>query len=595
MNRLFFCAAAFAMLTVGGALPSQAAVLPAGSTIAALGSDFATSLTGAIPGKGRTLRLDVRRSGDDKSVQLALTIRNAAGTSGSDFTFGVPASDLVLGSGSAGLDTHQHLGRYGTISVRWTYGAPPAQITLPADPCLGTAATSVTRAVAGASGRLALALPGEGSVDVPLGSAGLALDSGYNVRLPESNDLPDRRIYYTSVSATKSLGAGKSLLVTAINTGRTARITFTLRSSGAASTGLISSSHFATDSLPLAGLTTGTGKAGQPATTLTYKGALGSAGLAFTGSGEPMVASDKGRCVNPNAAAADLGKTVGEQLARAAVEGSVSLSATAASGVLRATFGNGDLGMVAVYGPTTAAAGVPSATGTGLPVFGRGDVPGIRQIGPAPGGELSAARAITVTFAHPLPAHAYLVVMLEGPGGAVPLSDPVLHGNAATVTLTSPAALEPGRYTLEVSATSRSGGQVFYDGTYVVSARLSAGGTPVARGTALPGVIVTGDFPPVVGMSPEPGSTITTRTPTFVVTLRSRPAADASFHVVCGPSDSKGNPTGMVQLSDPVVQGNTVTASVLSSSALSPGRYVFIIQGGDGGGLLEFRAMYTVK
>ena len=79
------------------------------------------------------------------------------------------------------------------------------------------------------------------------------------------------------------------------------------------------------------------------------------------------------------------------------------------------------------------------------------------------------------------------------------------------------------------------------------------------------------------------------------MTFRSSLAAGATIHTVFGPSDSKGNPTGFVELSDPVVRGNTVTVSVPASSALSPGRYVFIIQGGDNGGMLEYRAMYTVK
>ena len=94
--------------------------------------------------------------------------------------------------------------------------------------------------------------------------------------------------------------------------------------------------------------------------------------------------------------------------------------------------------------------------------------------------------------------------MLKGPGGAVVLSDPVLRGDVATVMLDASASLQPGTYALDVSATSNSGGQVFYEGTYAVSAKPNAGATPAAPTHGLPGEIVTGDFPTVVGISPQP-------------------------------------------------------------------------------------------
>ena len=85
-RRLLRVAVLVVLITTEPVLPARAAASGVGATapIAApvpFGSDFATSLTGAIPAAGRaaarTVRLDVRRTRDDKSVQLALDIRNA--------------------------------------------------------------------------------------------------------------------------------------------------------------------------------------------------------------------------------------------------------------------------------------------------------------------------------------------------------------------------------------------------------------------------------------------------------------------------------------------------------------------------------------
>jgi len=602
--RLFRVAALVPLTVVSSALPLHAASHVAGAmapavTTTLIGSDFATSLSGTIPGRNqgasRTVQLEVRRSSDDKVVQLAIEVSNSAGTAGSTYTFSVPATDLVVGSSSASLDTHQDLGTYGHISVQWTMPHQADQIEIPGNPCYGTAATTATHLVASATARLDLSLPCEGVVNATLSDADLDLYSGQDVDLPQSNPSADQSIYYTSVTATKSLAAGKGLVVNATKSSKAARITLSVNSSSTAEMGLTGSSEFAGDTLPLAGLSTGTNHAGQPATTLTYHGTLGSVSLDFTGAGEAITASDPGRCVNPNAAKADLSKMVGEQQTRAAVEGSVNLTAAATCSALQTTFGAGDRGMVFVFGPPSlSSSAAPPGTSDVLPAQGKGDVPDIEAISPAPGSSLAAARSITVTFARPLPAQAYLVIMLKGPSGAVALSEPVVSASSATVTIGSSAALQPGTYTLDVSATSGSGGQVFYEGTYTVSAPPSTGGTPPVEKHALPGVIDTGDFPTVVDISPPGGSVIGT-TPTFVVTFMKDLAADVQIQVTLGPSDSQGNPTGIAQTSDPVVKGSTVSVSVPTSSPLGPGRYVFIIQGSDSGGLLEYRAMYTVK
>ena len=98
---------------------------------------------------------------------------------------------------------------------------------VPADPCLGTGATAITRIVAGAAGRLQLALPWEGTVDASLGGANLDLDSGQGIALPQSSRATGQSIYYMSISAAKSMGASKGLLIEATKASGTARITIT--------------------------------------------------------------------------------------------------------------------------------------------------------------------------------------------------------------------------------------------------------------------------------------------------------------------------------------------------------------------------------
>lgn len=280
----------------------------------------------------------------------------------------------------------------------------------------------------------------------------------------------------------------------------------------------------------------------------------------------------------------------------------MSLTATAAYGALRATFGGDDASMVAVYGPALSSPGGsgPAASSV-LPAPGSGDIPGIEQISMTPGGTLATASTIAVTFAHALPAHAYMSFMLKGPGGVVVLWPPVVNGKTVSVTRFSKTVLDTGTYTLYVGATSDTGGSVFYEGTYAVSAAPSANSTPAAGATptvvarTIPGkVVVIGDMPGIANISPFPGSTIA-RTPTIVVTFKSALPAGTHFEISVLMMDSKGNPTGEGQASA-AVKGNTLIITEASSSPLSAGKGEFIVVGTDNNGdTLEYRMTYTVK
>ncbi len=547
-------------------------------------SDFATALTTTVTaansGAARTVTLEVRRGSDDQIVEITIEIADRSGATGSDYTFSVPASDLAVAANTASLDTHDHLGRYGHIGAQWTYAAHLAPFLVPADPCAGTPAQAATRAVASAKAELDLTLPCEGALRASIGGAKLDLYSGQDVHLPEESVSMGRTIYSTTVSAAKALGHSSGLLVSATTSGGESRITMSVDSSDGAASGLIASSHFVTDELSASGLSTGT--SGQ--ITLAYAGTLGRAHIVFTAKGGLQTATDTGRCINPNAAKAELDRTVEEQFSDAAVAGPVGLSVCGARQVM---FGSGDMGTTVVY----AAAGAD--TSDSLPALGRGNIPSIMQVAPAPGTVLSPSPTVAVTFAGPLPAHAHVVILLEGPAGEAAISDPVVHGSTATVALGPGQTLQPGNYTLNIGATSSSGGEVSYTATYSVKAARSTGGTPAVPKRGLPGVNINGSFPTIVQVSPPPGGRLS-RTPTIVLTFAAAVPPNSELKVGLSRLDASGQPTeeGAADLKDPVVKGDTVT--IVASSPVAPGKYQFGIMALSLPNSVTYQTTYTV-
>ncbi len=241
----------------------------------------------------------------------------------------------------------------------------------------------------------------------------------------------------------------------------------------------------------------------------------------------------------------------------------------------------------------------PAATVTGgLPLaLGSGDIPDIIRIDPAPGGPLSSRPTITVTFGGSLPAHAYLVIMLSGPGGEAALKDAVVHGKAATVTVDPLWPLKPGSYTLHVAATTDSG-EVFYQGTYTVPVTPSAGTTPSAAiwlpaTCKLPHAVpVDGDFPKLVGICPAPGSRISAGM-TFTVIFAA--ALPRYTRVTITLVDTAT--VSVAQLIDQLVKGNTVTVKVAPSPRLPPGTYQLVVMAGTatGTGGVYYQVTYTVR
>ena len=486
--------AALVLLTLGSlVVPIHATVQAAVPTPGAgsqipLGLDFSTALHGVITDKNgkvvHSVSLNVGRSTGDKTVQLTIVVANATGLSGGSYTFDVPATDLVVGSSSASLDTHHDLGKYGHLSVSWTYTGHTTTVANPPNPCYGMGATTtITRVVASATAQLNLTIPCTGVVDVALSGTNLDIDSGQGLYAPTSSQTPSQSIYYTMVSGNKTLSSSQ-LDVSGMKTGTLSLLIVDLSTDSMASTGLVRSSQFASDTLPPADLSAST-SAGKTMGTLTYRGALGSAHLVVTGGGQSMSMTQSVRCLNPNASKADLGKTVSMQITQGTVSGSVSLTVCSA---VKATFGSGDKGSVIVIGPgssggtsasTTPVAGAtpppgvtPPTTSSSLPgAINIGSFPAITAISPAPGSPLPATGTITVTFASALPAGAQIHVILLPSGGSagmpVQLPDPVVSGSTATVTISTP--LPAGTYKLMVTATNGSGGSSIYQGTYTVS------------------------------------------------------------------------------------------------------------------------------
>ena len=470
--------------------PAHAAVpTPGAGTSLPLGLDFSTALTGVITDKNHkvvhSVSLNVGRTSGDKTVQLTIVVANGTGLSGGSYTFGVPASDLVVGRGSASLDTHHDLGKYGHLSVNWTYTSHATTVTNPPNPCYSMGApTTITRVVASATAQLNLTIPCTGVVDVTLSGTNLDIDSGQGLYAPTSSQTPSQSIYYTMVSGNKTLSSSQ-LDVSGMKTGTMSLLIVDLSTDSMATTGLIRSSQYASDTLPPAGLSAVTA-AGKTTGTLTYRGVLGSAHLVVTGGGQSMSMSRSVRCLNPNASKADLGKTVSMQITQGTVSGSVSL--TVACSAETKTFGAGDKGSVMVIGPasgggatanTTPVAGAtpppgvtPPTTSGSLPgAINIGNFPAITAISPAPGSPLPATGTITVTFASALPAGAqiHMILLPSGGSGGMPvqLPNPVVSGSTATVTIST--ALSAGTYKLMVTATNGSGGSSIYQGTYTVS------------------------------------------------------------------------------------------------------------------------------
>ena len=594
----------------GGNAQASTTALHVAATAPA-GNDFTTSLSGTITGKNhkvvRTVSLDVSRTSDDKSVHLGIGIVNVGGLQ-SSYTFVVPASDLAIGNAGASLDTHAHLGKYGHISVRWTYVNQPATIQIPADSCFHSFARSITRIVASAVAQLNLTFPCEGSVIVALSGANLNLYRGQNVIPPSSSSSPgtEQISTSTSVGASKDMGATR-LYVTASKQGKSAGIDISVSTGITASDGLVGISHFGWDALPVTGMTTGD----NPAAKINYKGSLGTASLTFASTGTSTDYTSA-NCALPGVPKADRNRTISRQNVEATVTGSVTLSVC---GAVKATFGSGDQGYIIVTGP---------ATNGALPGSGTtGSYPSIVQISPPPGSPLSTAPTITATFAAAIPVAAHVAFTLVGPGGSATLPAAVVTGKTAAVVVDSCSPLKPGTYTLRVDASDNSSGDSYYSATVVVQpgsvacvpkATITPGPSPTPLPSATPASIVWstsggipgsktfGGFPPIVKISPAPGDSMTT-TPTITLTFAwalGNFSKYMHFRFMLSPVDAAGKPTGgaSAQFAAPVVGTSTISLTV--SSALAPGTYTldFLAVGVCGTGhacRASYSGTYTVS
>jgi len=473
--------AALALITVASLVlpahtPTHAAgsAAPAAATATPGSYDFTTTLSGQITDKNHnvihTVTLNVDRAAGDKTVQLAFNITNGSGRIGSTYTFAVPASDLVIGKSSASLDTQGHLGKYGHVKVQWTYTATATTVTNPPNSCTGMGGTStkITRLVARATAQLNLTFPCEGIISVTLSGSNLDLDSG-QVQAPSTGQSMTQSINYTMVSGMQSKSTSH-LVVTGMKVGGLSMLFVSVSGTSTATTGLISTSHFATDDLLPAGLTTSTNAAGKVVGNVQYRGVLGSASFAVTGTGQTMNLSEPARCINPNANKADLSKTVNMSMTQASVTGSVNLMVCSA---VKTTFGSSDTGTIMVISTASSSAStpVPGATappGTTPPSTSGGlsgamslkGFPAITQISPAPGSTISSTPTIVVTFASALPSDAQVAIMLTGDSGTPTVGQAVVSGSTATYTVDSSAPLASGTYKLMVTATSPSAGSM---------------------------------------------------------------------------------------------------------------------------------------
>jgi methionine-rich copper-binding protein CopC len=355
-------------LAVPAQMAVQASAHPASQFATAIPTgpaDFDTRLTGFTTDKKHMVTLEVSRSAGGGSVQITVAVDSGQvqRATGSNYQFSVPGSDLVIDAkhGKASLDTHKHLGKYGHITVQWTYTSRATTVQIPADPCLGLAAsaTTITRVLATGDAQLALTFPCEGVVSAQLHGTNVDIDNGAAPVSPSSSSYP-ASVLFTDVVATRSSHTG-SISVIAYKTKRgPSSLILSISNTLNATVGLLGTSHYATDTLAGSALTIDT----RPLASLSYRGALGTANLVFSGKGQSINATRPVRCINPNASKADLAKNLSVQMAQATVSGPVNLTACNA---VKTTFGKGDTGIVMTTSLSTAPVATPPAGASPVP------------------------------------------------------------------------------------------------------------------------------------------------------------------------------------------------------------------------------------
>jgi Bacterial Ig-like domain len=447
----------------GAALAVSGAAIHAGANGVL---DFDTTLTGLTSDKKDNVSVEVARNPGTKTVEVTISV-NGSQTQGSTYKFDLPSSDLVVNGKGAKLDTHKHLGAYGHITAQWIYTSKSKTIE-GSNSCTPGISSTVTRILATGSAQLSLSFPCDGNISAQLHGKNLDIDNGNapgaNSRATTNRGLTS--IYFTGAFATRNTKTGRIGVGAYQMTGGPSLFFVSIGTSSTATTGLVSSTHFASDTLPANGLTTGT----NPAATLQYSGALGSATLQFTGKGQSFSFTESGACVDPSASTADQAKSVSLSTSQTAVSGPVNLVACTTA---KTTFGAGDSGVLISTSPatTTAPTAVPGTTPIVVPTIPtRSGTMSVVKLTPADGATgVSTSTPISVTLsATPKNGQVTMILMeADNPAGVVVLPPATYDPGTMTATTTPATPLTANtKYKLTLVAVGASGGFVSSSTTF---------------------------------------------------------------------------------------------------------------------------------
>ncbi|MDB5058880.1 MAG: hypothetical protein JWO59_2352 [Chloroflexi bacterium] len=478
--RSLCLAALLSIATAVLPLPSRSFGHAAPHVAASSSVSFDTTISGITSDKHHVVSVEVQRNDANHTVVLTITVHGSKTQKGasSSYQFSLPAGDLTvtrnLHPRTAHLDTHQHLGQYGHITASWTYGTKGATLqTFNASGCtaIGAASTTtITRFIASGSAMLDLTFPCEGAIRAQLKGTNLNIDSGQALALALNGDGIQglgANLYFTTTAALRRTGT-KQIVVGGFKISNGPASIFVSTSTDThAATGLVNTTHIASDAMPAGGLSNPTSSSAK----LVYNGVLGSANLTFSRAGQSVSVNRAAGCVNPQAS--DKATLVSVQTAGGDVAGSASL---AACGTVAVTFHAGDVGIVAVTGAPSASTSVTPVVTAPTPVPGNGGAIvsigglGITSISPTNGATgVSTSPIIHAIFTGTLEPNKITVLLIEAgnPAGIVMLPPPTLDAASNSISTTPAIALKPNTsYKLLVSALNSSGGMTSSNSTF---------------------------------------------------------------------------------------------------------------------------------
>jgi hypothetical protein len=478
--RSLCLAALLSIATAVLPLPSRSLGHAAPHVAASSTVSFDTTISGITSDKHHVVSVEVQRYDANHTVILTITIHGSKSLKGTSsiYQFSLPAGDLTvtrnLHPRMAHLDTHQHLGQYGHITASWTYGTKGATLqTFNASGCAAIGAaptTTVTRFIASGSATLDLTFPCEGAIRAQLKGANLNIDSGQALALALSGgSIPGlgSNLYFTTTAALRRTGT-KQIVVGGFKIGNGPASIFVSSSTDThAATGLVSTTHIASDTMPASSLSNPTATSAK----LVYNGVLGTANLTFARAGQSVNVNRAAGCVNPQAS--DKATLVSVQTTAGGVAGSASL---AACGTVAVTFHTGDMGIVAVVGAPSASTSVTPVVTAPTPASGNGGAIvsigglGITSISPANGTTgVSTSPVIRAIFTGTLELDKVTVLLIEAgnPAGIVMLPPPTLDAASNSISTTAAIALKPNTmYKLLVSALNNTGGMTSSNSTF---------------------------------------------------------------------------------------------------------------------------------